>query len=73
MTDKPTASLDTVLDHIDHVAKLIGADHVGFGSDGAVDKLDAVAEPRTWPRCRGTTRRPRASSGRCSTSASGVE
>jgi len=44
MTDKPTASLDTVLDHIDHAAQLIGADHVGFGSDGAIDKLDAVAE-----------------------------
>jgi membrane dipeptidase len=46
LTEQPTASLDTVLDHVDHAAKLIGADHVGFGSDGAIDKLDATAETK---------------------------
>lgn len=44
LTDKPSASLDTVLDHIDHVAHLVGPEHVGFGSDGALDQLDADAE-----------------------------
>lgn len=44
LTDKPKASLETVLDHVDHAARLIGADHIGFGSDGALDSLDAAAE-----------------------------
>lgn len=37
----PFASLDTVLDHIDYVVKLIGIDHVGIGSDydGVGDSL----------------------------------
>jgi len=29
----PFASLEKVLDHIDHVVKLVGVDHVGIGSD----------------------------------------
>ena len=29
----PYASVDDVVDHIDHVAKLVGVDHVGLGSD----------------------------------------
>jgi membrane dipeptidase len=37
----PFATLDSVLDHIDHVVKLIGIDHVGIGSDydGVGDSL----------------------------------
>ncbi|WP_340680565.1 dipeptidase [Paraglaciecola sp.] len=37
----PFATVDTVLDHIDHVVKLIGIDHVGIGSDydGVGDSL----------------------------------
>lgn len=37
----PFASLDDVLDHIDHVVKLAGVDHVGIGSDfdGVGDSL----------------------------------
>ncbi|MBD1583564.1 dipeptidase [Pseudoalteromonas sp. S16_S37] len=39
----PYASLEQVLDHIDHVVKLIGIDHVGIGSDydGVGDSLPA--------------------------------
>ena len=44
LTDKPSANLDTVLDHIDHAVQLVGPEHVGFGSDGALDHLDAEAE-----------------------------
>lgn len=44
LTSAPTANLNTVIDHIDHVAQLIGADKVGFGSDGGLDKLDAPNE-----------------------------
>ena len=37
----PYSTLDEVLDHIDHVVKLIGIDHVGIGSDydGVGDSL----------------------------------
>ncbi|MCB5226133.1 dipeptidase [Alishewanella sp. 16-MA] len=37
----PFATLDTVLDHIDHVVKLVGINHVGIGSDydGVGDSL----------------------------------
>ncbi len=31
--DLPRATLDQVLDHIDHIAKVAGVDHVGIGSD----------------------------------------
>lgn len=44
LTQKPTANLNTVIDHIEHVAQLISADKVGFGSDGALDKLNAASE-----------------------------
>ncbi|NOU52908.1 membrane dipeptidase [Pseudoalteromonas sp. JBTF-M23] len=39
----PYATLEQVLDHIDHVVKLIGIDHVGIGSDydGVGDSLPA--------------------------------
>ncbi len=37
----PFADLNTVLDHIDHVAELVGIDHIGIGSDydGVGDSL----------------------------------
>ena len=37
----PYATLDDVLDHIDHVVALVGVDHVGIGSDydGVGDSL----------------------------------
>lgn len=39
----PFATLDDVLDHIDHVVQLVGVDHVGLGSDfdGVGDSLPA--------------------------------
>ena len=36
LTNKPTADVNTVVDHIDHAVKLAGVEHVGFGSDGPV-------------------------------------
>jgi membrane dipeptidase len=50
LTDKPSASLDTVIEHIDHAAQLIGATQIGFGSDGALDQLDAQAETARMAR-----------------------
>jgi membrane dipeptidase len=37
------ATLEDVLDHFDHTARLVGVEHVGLGSDADVDTLD----PRT--------------------------
>lgn len=36
LTDRPTTSINDVLDHIDHAVKVGGVDHVSFGSDGPV-------------------------------------
>ena len=48
----PYATLETVLDHIDHVVKLIGIDHVGIGSDydGVGDTLPiGLKDVSTYP------------------------
>jgi membrane dipeptidase len=37
------AALDDILDHFDHVTRLVGVEHVGLGSDTDVDAVD----PRT--------------------------
>ncbi len=48
----PFATLDTVLDHIDHVVKLVGIDYVGIGSDydGVGDSLPVgLKDVSTYP------------------------
>lgn len=48
----PYATLEQVLDHIDHVVKLIGIDHVGIGSDydGVGDSLPVgLKDVSTYP------------------------
>ncbi|RXF03757.1 dipeptidase [Pseudoalteromonas sp. PS5] len=48
----PFATLDQVLDHIDHVVKLIGIEHVGIGSDydGVGDSLPVgLKDVSTYP------------------------
>lgn len=48
----PFANLDTVLDHIDHVVKLVGIEHVGIGSDydGVGDSLpEGLKDVSTFP------------------------
>ena len=48
----PYATLDSVLDHIDHVVKLIGIEHVGIGSDydGVGDSLPTdLKDVSTYP------------------------
>lgn len=48
----PQATLDKLMDHFDHLKKLVGADHIGLGPDfmtGRVD-LDAMGMDRErWP------------------------
>jgi membrane dipeptidase len=48
----PYASLDHVLDHFDHVVKLVGVDHVGIGSDydGVGDSLpEGLKDVSSYP------------------------
>jgi membrane dipeptidase len=48
----PKVTLGEVADHIEHVAKIAGIDHVGIGSDfdGVGDKLpDGLADVSTYP------------------------
>ena len=48
----PFATIDTVLDHIDHVVKLVGIDYVGIGSDydGVGDSLPVgLKDVSTYP------------------------
>jgi membrane dipeptidase len=40
------ATIEDVLDHIDHVARLVGVEHVGIGSDVDLDGRDARIRPR---------------------------
>ena len=44
----PSANLQTYVDHIDHVAQLIGVDHVGIGTDfdggGGIDGFNDASE-----------------------------
>jgi membrane dipeptidase len=40
------ATIEDVLDHIDHVARLVGVEHVGIGSDVDLDGRDIRIQPR---------------------------
>jgi membrane dipeptidase len=41
-----SATIENVLDHIDHVAGLVGVEHVGLGSDVDLDGRDVRIRPR---------------------------
>jgi membrane dipeptidase len=42
---KEPTTVEDVLNHYDHVAKLAGVEHVGVGSDIGIDGYDALSEP----------------------------
>ncbi|MDB5367722.1 MAG: hypothetical protein JWM77_3649 [Rhodospirillales bacterium] len=47
VSDKEPTTIDNIVDHIDHVKKLVGIEHVGIGSDADLagyDKLPAEAQ-----------------------------
>lgn len=48
---RPEATLNEVADHIDHIAKLIGIDHVGLGGDfdGIEITTQGMADVSTYP------------------------
>lgn len=50
LTNGPDGGGERVLDHIAYVAERFGAQHVGFGSDGMPDQVDAAAETERMGR-----------------------
>lgn len=54
VSHSPRPSLDDVLDHFDHVARLVGVEHVGLGSDVDVTAVDpATGRPNPFYLIRG--------------------
>lgn len=59
-----TPSVDSFMDHVNHVVKLVGVDHVGFGFDFMRDLIDHVdpvlgkslVDVSTWPFVPGLDR-----------------
>jgi len=45
VSSKEPTTIDDVLDHYDHVAKLAGVEHLGTGSDIGLDGYDTLPEP----------------------------
>ncbi len=43
--DKEPTTINHMIDHIDYVAKLVGIEHVGVGSDMDLDGYDDIPEP----------------------------
>jgi membrane dipeptidase len=42
VSDQEPVTIENVLDHFDHVARLVGVEHVGVGSDIDLDGYDAL-------------------------------
>lgn len=43
--DKEPTNISHVIDHVDYIAKLVGVEHVGVGSDMDMDGYDDIPEP----------------------------
>jgi membrane dipeptidase len=51
VSNQEPTNIDTLLDHYDHVAKLVGVEHVGVGSDYDLDGYDAMPDDyKKWLR-----------------------
>jgi len=50
VSDKPRSTLEDLLDHYDHVSKLVGVDHIGIGSDFSVAGWAGKAPDAEWER-----------------------
>jgi len=49
-TERSKASIDTLLDHVDHIVSVAGIDHVGFGADFGVWHSHHVPPLEPWVR-----------------------
>ena len=51
--EEEPVTIDNVLDHVDHIAKLVGVEHVAVGSDvdmvGNPNPMNGGNDPRTQP------------------------
>ena len=45
VSDKEPTGIEQVIDHVDYIAKLVGVEHVGVGSDMDMDGYDDIPEP----------------------------
>lgn len=45
VSDKEPTGIAQVIDHVDYIAKLVGIEHVGVGSDMDLDGYDDIPEP----------------------------
>lgn len=52
VSDKPRSTLDDLLDHYDHVRKLVGVDFIGIGSDFGVAGWPGRAPDAEWEEHR---------------------
>jgi membrane dipeptidase len=52
VSDKPRSSLDDLLNHFDYVAKLVGPDHIGIGSDFSVAGWPGREPDAEWEQHR---------------------
>ncbi len=50
VSDKPRSTLDDLLDHFDHAIRLVGADHVGIGSDFGLPGWAGREPDEEWER-----------------------
>jgi membrane dipeptidase len=48
VSDKPRSTLADLLDHFDHVIKLVGPDHVGIGSDFGIPGWEGKQPDAEW-------------------------
>src|SRR5581483_4606015 len=51
-SDKPRSSLEDLLDHFDHMAKLVGPDYIGIGSDFSIAGWAGREPDAEWERHR---------------------
>lgn len=52
VSDKPRSTLDDLLNHFDHVIKLVGPDHVGIGSDFGIPGWAGKEPDAEWEEHR---------------------
>src|ERR1700682_595015 len=52
VSDKPRSSLEDLLNHFDYVAKLVGPDHIGIGSDFSVAGWQGKEPDAEWEQHR---------------------
>ena len=50
VSDKPNSTLNDLLDHYDHIAKIVGPDYIGIGSDFGVAGWAGRAPDEEWER-----------------------